>query len=106
MVLSRHQGPAISSDMSRREAANTADGGNAQAATRAPTSAPALITHLEDVLLPRVQPYLERVKRMKLELEHEVRSTELGVDDGLSAPPFRAALHIRRGLWIAVASSA
>ena len=42
----------------------------------------------------------------KLELEHEARSTELGVNDGLSAPPFRAALHIRRGLWIAVASSA
>lgn len=49
-ILSRHQGPAIP-------------------AATAPTSARALVTHLQEQLLPRVTPYLTRVRAQAVEKE-------------------------------------
>ncbi|KAL6302921.1 hypothetical protein BKA93DRAFT_818229 [Sparassis latifolia] len=51
-ILSRHQGPAIPS-------------------TSAPTAAQSLVTHLNEHLLPRVTPFLARVRTQAAEREHE-----------------------------------
>lgn len=56
-VLSRHQGPSYSQPSS--------------SASPAPTSAQALITHLERQLLPRVTPYLNRLVAAQRERERD-----------------------------------
>lgn len=50
-ILSRHQGPSIPS-------------------TSAPTSAKTLVTHLNEQLLPRVQPFLTRTRSQAVEREN------------------------------------
>ncbi|KZT06631.1 uncharacterized protein LAESUDRAFT_743249 [Laetiporus sulphureus 93-53] len=51
-VLSRHQGPSIPS-------------------TSAPTAAQTLVTHLNEQVLPRVKPFLERIRAQARERERE-----------------------------------
>ncbi|TDL24269.1 hypothetical protein BD410DRAFT_767472 [Rickenella mellea] len=59
VILSRHQGPSIPNSASTPTSA------------LGPTSARALCSHLQNQLLPRVTPFLGRLRAAKREREHE-----------------------------------